>query len=155
MTTRAASAARSAPPSHSAAAPARPSLHAVTARRSNQRDAAPSASKARRRPQPVAIAVGLVVASLLAVVVGNMELSAGQLGLEQAQARLVATESSYAQQLELVARAESPANVAILARNNKLVLPSETLTIHSVPLMRRLGPPVFSSTPCCSITPGR
>jgi len=97
----------------------------------------------------------LVVASLLAVVVGNMVLASGQLNLQHVQGQLSVEEASYATQLASVTAAESPATVAQSALGLHLVQPSEILQLASVPLMRRLGPPVFSSAPCCSLTPGR
>jgi hypothetical protein len=107
------------------------------------------------RLNPVGIAVGLVVVSLLAVVVGNTMLASGQLRLEKIQTQLSAVESTYAAQLALVTTQESPSSVAKSAVGQGLVQPSEILQLPSVPLSKRLGPPLFSSAPCCTLTPGR
>jgi hypothetical protein len=104
---------------------------------------------------PVSIAVTLVVASLIAVVIGNMTLAQGQLHLEQLQASLVQEQSSYAGLLVRVTSEESPANVAREAKDRHLVQPSDIYPIRSVPLSKPLGLPVFSTKPCCSVTTGR
>ena len=101
------------------------------------------------------IAVGFVVASLLAVVIGNMTLAQGQLRLEQVDSKLVAAQSAVAGQLVQYTHQESPAVVALEAKHRHLVQPSEILPIKAVSLSTPLGPPTFSSAPCCAVTPGR
>jgi hypothetical protein len=103
----------------------------------------------------VGIAAGLVIVSLLAVVVGNMQLAAGQLRLSQVQAQVVALQSSEAAQQVQAANLVSPAAVAKDVRGRGLVQPNEILHIPAVSLERRLAPPTFSYAPCCSLTPGR
>jgi hypothetical protein len=99
--------------------------------------------------------VTFVVASLVAVVVGNMELAAGQLHLEQVNQQLVAVESSTAAAVEHLTYLESPQSVAAAATAHNRVPPTEVLQIPSVPLEHRLAPPHFSYAPCCSLTTGQ
>jgi len=138
------------------AAPARPALRPVAPKR----DAAPTrraavARSKQRRLNPVGVAVGIVVACLLGVVIGNSVLAADQLQLERVQTQLGYVESAYAQQLAAVTHMESPAVVAQSAIGLHLGPPSEILQLPAVSLMHRLGPPVLSGAPCCSLTPGR
>jgi hypothetical protein len=119
---------------------------------------APSTTPRRRSRQwfrPVTVATALVVASLLAVVTGNMLLASGQLQLEKLQANLAATESKYAGKLERFTEAQSPAAAAGVARDYKLVPPLFVLPIQAVSLAHRLAAPTLSSAPCCTLTPGR
>lgn len=110
--------------------------------------AASRASRLRRRPTPVAVAIGLVIASLLAVVGGNMQLAAGQLRLEQVDSRLTQLQSAYAAALASVAAETSP---QALARVGGLRAgPREILPIYSVSLRTRLPAQSLSSAPCCS-----
>jgi len=156
VTPRAAIAAGAAAPTRGATAPARPALRPVAPKRAaTTRPAVAPAPAKSGRLNPVGVAVGLVVASLLAVVVGNMVLASGSLTLEHAQTTLGYAEQAYEAQLAAVTHMESPAVVAQSALGLHLVQPSETLQLPSVSLVRRLGPPVFSGAPCCSLTPGR
>ena len=156
MTPRAATAAAgAAAPTRGVAAPARPALRPVAPKRENTTTRVAAAPSKARRFNPVGVAVGLVVASLLAVVVGNMVLASGSLTLDHAQTTLGYAEQAYEAQLAAVTHMESPAVVAQSALGLHLVQPSETLQLPSVSLVRRLGPPVFSGAPCCSLTPGR
>lgn len=106
-----------------------------------------------RRPRPVVVAVGLVIASLLAVVGGNMQLASGQLRLEQVQSRLAQLQSVYAAALASVAAETSPQALAQV--EGLLASPREILPIYSVPLRLRLPAPTLSTAPCCSLTQGR
>jgi hypothetical protein len=112
-------------------------------------------TRARRRLSPAGIAAAIVVACLLAVVVGNMQLAAGQLRLEQVQTQLASQQSETDQQLLGDTLKLSPQAVAQVAGHNHLGPASEILQIPSVSLERRLPPPTFSYAPCCSLTPGR
>jgi hypothetical protein len=104
--------------------------------------------------RPVALSVTLIVASLLAVVIGNMLLTSGQLQLEQLQARLAATTAHYAVKLDRFTQLESPTAAVRLQQRDHLVLPAQVFSIPAVPLSRRLAPPTLSSAPCCALTPG-
>jgi hypothetical protein len=101
----------------------------------------------------VSIAVGVVVASLLAVVGGNMQLAAGQLRLEQVQSRLAQVQSAYAAALASVAAETSPQALALVA--GLRAQPREILPIYSVSLRRRLPAPTLSTAPCCTLNQGR
>lgn len=135
--------------------PTRPALRPIPSVTGPATRRAALAARLSRRLNPVGIAVGLVVASLIAVVVGNTLLASGQLRLEKIQTELSAVQSAYAANLALVTTQESPAAVARGAVGQGLVQPSEILQLPSVPLSKRLGPPVFSNAPCCTLTPGR
>jgi hypothetical protein len=113
--------------------------------------AAPLASRLRR-PRPLAVAIGLVIASLLLVVGGNMELASGQLRLEQVDARLTQLQSSYDATLAQVAAETSPQ--ALAGVGGLRTSPREVLPIPSVSLRFRLAAPTLSSAPCCTLTPG-
>jgi hypothetical protein len=115
--------------------------------------APPLTSRLRWRPRPVAVAVGLVIASLLAVVGGNMELASGQLRLEQVDSSLAQLQSTYAARLASVAAETSP---QALARIEGLrATPREILPIPAVSLRHRLAAPTLSSARCCSLAQGR
>jgi hypothetical protein len=123
------------------------------------RVARPSAASASSRPRkgrlllrPVAVATGFVVASLLAVVIGNMVLASGQLQLEQLQTRVATTESNTALKLELSTEKQSPAIAAIDAQTHGLVQ-AQVFPIPAASLTRRLAPPTLSLAPCCALTP--
>ena|GEM_PF-6543251 len=98
------------------------------------------------------MAIGVVVACLLAVVGGNMQLAAGQLRLEQVQSQLTQTEAAYAAALASVAAATSPQALARIA--GLRTAPREILPVYSVPLRKRLPAPTLSSAPCCTLTQG-
>jgi hypothetical protein len=115
----------------------------------------PRPRKDRLLLRPVAVATMIVVASLLAVVIGNMVLASGQLQLEQLQARLATTESKVALKLERFTEMGSPAAAARAAFRDGLVPPSMVLPIPAVSLTQRLGLPTMSTAPCCALTPGR
>jgi hypothetical protein len=112
-------------------------------------------ARLRRKFSPVTIAVSLVLVSLLAVVVGNMELAGGQLRLSQLQAEVGQYESAQAATAAHDAWLASPAVVAHGIANTDLRSPSETFQIPGVSVGHPLPPPTFSSAPCCSLTPGR
>ncbi len=112
-------------------------------------------SRLRRRLSPVSVAVGLVVVCLLAVVVSNMQLAAGQLRLSQLQAQVVAVQTSEAVAEAHLAALTSPASIAHDIPGLGRSQASEILTIPAVSLERPLAPPAFSYAPCCSLTPGR
>ena len=154
MTPRSAAAAVSPAPGRQARPTPRPSLRQVAAPRA-ERGPVAALRVVRRRVRPVGLAAAIVVASLLAVVIGNMELASGQLRLEQVQSQLSAVQSSYSQALAEVTIQSSPQNVDVDAGKLHLVPPTEVLPIRSVSLEQRLPPPTFSSMPCCSLTPGR
>jgi outer membrane protein TolC len=100
--------------------------------------------------------VGLVVASLLAVVVGNMALASGQLQLEQAQSRVAQVESKYAVALNTLNVLKNPATIAHDAAIGGLVAPSQApLSLPHVSLTRRLPAQRVSYLPCCTFTPGQ
>jgi hypothetical protein len=102
------------------------------------------------------ISVGLVVASLLAVVIGNMALASGQLQLEQAQSHVAQVESTYSQALETVNALKSPATIAHDAAIGGLVAPSQApLMLPHVSLTKRLPAQRLSYLPCCTFTPGK
>jgi hypothetical protein len=107
--------------------------------------------RARAQLRPSVLAAGFVVVCLLAVMIGNMQLASGQLGLEQLQSQLNSVESNYAATLAQVTSEESP---AALAASQHLVSASHAYQLPMVPLSRRLAPPHFSAAPCCSLTPG-
>lgn len=116
----------------------------------------PAVRRARITLRPLALSAGLVVAALLAVVVGNMMLASGQLRLEQLQQRLAQVESTMSASQELYQQKTSPQYVAQSAERHHLAPPVATYTLPSVvDLSRRLPPPRFSDSPCCSITPRR
>jgi hypothetical protein len=99
------------------------------------------------------VAIGVVIASLLAVVGGNMQLASGQLRLEQVDSQLTQLQSAYAAALASVAVETSP---QALARVEGLRAgPREILTIDYVPLGARLPAPTLSSARCCSSTQDR
>ena len=123
----------------------RPSLVAPAAK--------PLPGRVRWRPRPVAVAVGVVIASLLFVVGGNMELASGQLRLEQADSILAQLQSTYAARLALVAQDTSPQQLAL--GSELRASPREVLPIPAVSLRYRLPAVRLSSAPCCSLTPGR
>lgn len=110
------------------------------------------ALRSRHRLRPVAVAIGLVVVSLLGVVGGSMQLASGQLRLEQVQSLLAQRESAYAAALVSEAAATSPQALARLAG---LQSPRQILLIPSVSLSHRLAAPTLSSAPGYSLTPGR
>lgn len=112
-------------------------------------------ARLRHRVSPVSIAVGFVVICLLAVVVGNMQLAAGQLRLSQLQSQVVAVQTSEAVADAHLASLTSPAAIAHDIPGLGLGQANEILTIPAVSLEQRLGPPSFSYAPCCSLTPGR
>ena len=103
----------------------------------------------------MSISSGLVVVALVAVVVGNMQLAAGQLRLSQLQAQVIAVQYDEAASEAHVTALASPAAIAHDVVGKGKVQPSEILQIPSVSLEARLGPPTFSYAPCCSLTPGR
>lgn len=105
--------------------------------------------------RPVALATAFIVASLLAVVIGNMLLASGQLQLEQLQTKLAQKESGYALRLEKFASAVSPSAATNYEEHHGLVQPSLVLPISAVSLAHRLAAPTFSSAPCCTLTAGR
>ena len=109
------------------------------------------ANRERRRIRPVAVAIGLVVVSLLGVVGGNMQLASGKLRLEQVDPCWRSVESAYAASLAAVAAETSP---QALARVGGLQAPRAILPIPSVSLSHRLAAPT-STAPCCSLTAGR
>lgn len=112
--------------------------------------------RARVTLRPLAIAAGLIVGSLLAVVVGNMALASGQLHLEQLQQRLAQVESAMSSSQEQYQQLRSPANVALSAQRHGFVSPVATYTLPYVAdLSHRLPAPLFSSGPCCEVTPRR
>jgi hypothetical protein len=154
MTPRASAAARATAPSRPARAA--PTLRPVPSPRPKGASLAPRWAGVRARLSPVGIAAGVVTLCLLAVVIGNMQLAAGQLRLSQLQSQVVAVQSSEAAQQVLVQSQESPATVAHeIAVHGGLVQPSEILHLPAVSLERPLPPPSFSYAPCCSLTPGR
>jgi hypothetical protein len=124
----------------------------------NLRVARPTAASASRPRKgrlllrPVAVATGFIVASLLAVVIGNMVLASGQLQLEQTQARLASTESKTALKLELSTEKQSPRIAARDAQVDGLVQ-APLFPIPAASLTHRLAPPTMSSAPCCALTP--
>jgi hypothetical protein len=103
----------------------------------------------------VSLSAGFVVVCLLAVVIGNMQLAAGQLRLSQLQAQVVAVQSAEATAEADYASLSSPAAIAHDLPGLGLHQVNEILTIPAVSLEQRLGPPTFSYAPCCSLTPGR
>lgn len=106
--------------------------------------------------RPLGISVGMVVASLLAVVIGNMALASGQLQLEQAQSRLAGVAAQYSNELEIVNVLKSPATIAHDAAVGGLVAPAQApLMLPHVPLTKRLGAQRLSDLPCCTFTPGQ
>jgi hypothetical protein len=105
--------------------------------------------------RPVALATAFIVASLLAVVIGNMLLASGQLQLEQLQTKLAQKESGYAGRLEKFTAALSPSAATNYEEHHGLVQPSLVLPISAVSLTNRLAAPTFSSAPCCTLTAGR
>ena len=133
----------------------RPALRPVATTRTTSAPPATWLQRARRRLSPLGIAAAIVVTCLLAVVVGNMQLAAGQLHLEQVQTELANQQSATDQQLLGDTLTLSPQAVAAAAGHNHLGPASEILQIPSVSLERRLPPPTFSYAPCCSLTPGR
>lgn len=149
MTPAAATAVRSAPRAPAVTTPG-PRI-----RLASERPAQP-VRRGRVTLRPLGIAATLVVASLLAVVIGNMLLASGQLRLEQLQQRLAQVESKMAAKQELYQEMTAPRHVAISAERNGLVQPSTTYTLPYVAdLSRRLHPLLLSSAPCCTITPRR
>lgn len=112
-------------------------------------------SRLRRRLSPVSVSAGIVVVCLLAVVIGNMQLAAGQLRLSQLQAEVVAVQTSEAVAEAHLASLTSPAAIAHDLPGLGLRQANEILTIPAVSLEKRLAPPAFSYAPCCSLTPGR
>jgi hypothetical protein len=112
-------------------------------------------SRLRRRLSPVSVSAGIVVICLLAVVIGNMQLAAGQLRLSQLQAEVVAVQTSEAVAEAHLASLTSPAAIARDLPGLGLRQANEILTIPAVSLEKRLAPPAFSYAPCCSLTPGR
>lgn len=132
---------------------ARPTLQPLPAARPAAR--ASRWARLRRRLSPVSISAGLVVVALVAVVVGNMQLAAGQLRLSQLQAQVLAVQYAEAASEAHVTALASPAAIAHDVAGTGKVQPSEILQIPSVSLEARLGPPTFSYAPCCSLTPGR
>lgn len=152
MTPRATAAARTAPP-RVAQRDSRSTPRRAPTLEPRPSVVAPSASRLRRRPTPVAVAIGVVIASLLAVVGGNMQLASGQLRLEQVDSQLTQLQSAYAAALASVAVETSP---QALARVEGLRAgPREILTIDYVPLGARLPAPTLSSARCCSSTQDR
>lgn len=153
MTARATATARAIAPDR----PARPapSLRPVPSARASRTAPGTLFSRLRARLSPVRIAAGIVIACLLAVVVGNMQLAAGQLRLSQLQAQVVALQSSEAAQQVTAAALVSPAAIAKDVKGKGLVQPSEILHIPPASLERRLPAPTFSYAPCCTLTPGR
>ena len=71
----------------------RPALRPVATTRTTSTPPATWLQRARRRLSPLGIAAAIVVTCLLAVVVGNMQLAAGQLHLEQVQTELANQQS--------------------------------------------------------------
>jgi hypothetical protein len=112
-------------------------------------------SRLRRRLSPVSVSAVVVVVCLLAVVVGNMQLAAGQLRLSQLQAQVVAVQTSEAVAEAHLASLTSPAAIAHDLPGLGLRQANEILTIPAVSLEKRLASPAFSYAPCCSLTPGR
>jgi hypothetical protein len=149
VTPRASTAARVDPPRAARRAPYAEPRRAPAPRPTVVAPAAqPLATRTRWRPRPFAVALSLVVASLLLVVGGNMELASGQLRLEQVDSQLAQLQSTYAAALESVAAATSPqalAGVGGLRTSSR-----ENLSIPSVSLRHRLGPPALSSAACCT-----
>jgi hypothetical protein len=137
------------------AAPRRPELRPVPAApRATARATSRSTSRASwRRLSPVTVAVSLVVASLLAVVGGNMLLASGQLRLQVAQGQLSSLESSDATAWLHELQLTSPAFVKESASREGLQ-EATPLILPVASLDHRLGPPTFSSAPCCSLKPG-
>lgn len=134
--------------------PTRPALVPVATTRSADRATASHARRTRRRLSPIAVAVAFVVASLLAVVGGNMLLDSGQLRLEQVQSQLADVSSTYAASQEEAAALASPAYVAHAASLEGL----QSATPLPLPLDTALGVRLpgqrTSSAPCCTLTPG-
>ena len=99
------------------------------------------------------VAAGIVAACLLAVVVGNMQLAAGQLRLSQLESQVVALQSSEDALVSHDATLISPSAIAHDVKGKGQ--PSYIYHIPSVSLAKPLGPPTFSYLPCCTLTPGR
>jgi len=99
------------------------------------------------------VAAGIVALCLLGVVVGNMQLAAGQLRLSQLEAQVVALQSSQDALVAHDATLISPSAIAHDVKGKGQ--PSYIYQIPSVSLARRLGPPRFSYAPCCTLTPRR
>jgi hypothetical protein len=135
--------------------PTRPTLHPVhSPQRRPHRGEARGVERSRRRISPVAMAASFVVASLLAVVGGNMVLVSGQLQLSQVQNQLANQQSVVAAAEASVFKQTAPGHIANEASLKGLTQVTPLLIPAVTSLDVREHAPTFSPSPCCSVTPG-
>lgn len=110
-------------------------------------------SRRRRLPRLEYVAVALVVASLLAVVVGHTMLASGQVTLSNEQAQLTAEQSIRNDLLLNVAALEAPARIAAAARKElHMSADNGPQQLRYVPLTVPLPAPHVTAAPPATTT---
>ena len=116
--------ARRAPASAPAGAPRRPPLRVVRPERRGP-------SRSRLRP-PVALALGSVLASLLAVGAAHAYLTAGQVKLAHIQQELAGAQATERSLQVQVAQLEDPSHVVARAQQQGLTVPTQVTDLPLV-----------------------
>jgi hypothetical protein len=126
----------------------RPPLR-VVGRRSRPRNVRPR----RRAWIPIALALGLVVASLLAVVVGQSMLATGQVRLSALQAQLSAEQASHREKQLIVAQLETPSRIVQEAEQHlHMVQPTQVTQLPSADLGAAQHAPNVAPAPPATTT---
>jgi cytoskeletal protein RodZ len=105
-----------------------------------------------RRLAPL-VSVAMVVASLLAVVVGHSYLDQGQVRLAAVESALTSAQTTQSQDVLTVAKLETPSRVVSEAEAHGLAQATQIMQVPHVPLNVAIPAPKMA-TPSATATPG-